>query len=595
MRLDVAGFGQAQQTLIVTRPLRLDLMLPEQLRAGDAVEVAARVQNTGAVSQTVRVLLTATGLHMRAEVPLAQDITLAPNASDIVRWSATVGNASVASLNVRAQANTRDEISVTQKLPIELPGVTQSEGGVLAQEQANITLDLGGQQEGAQLVVEAAPSLAALARGTLQSLAANPRHSTLDDASMLVIADVVSGTNALARPALDRLLAAQKLDGTWGWWPDSPSDTFVTASALEALAAARQTGLPVPQDAVRRGLDALRPTADASPALRALVEYVRALHGRADQATITALASDSAVLGNEGVAYLLLAGASGDARDALLARLSEQPLRDARGAFWAAGSAPDLLSTRASTTALAALALQKAYSGGALLPAAQAWLAAVRSPAGWDDGWSWSSVRALAALRSLTASATDATVMLNGAPLLSFDSSDVITTTRQITVSSEGLRPRNTITTSGGPVFLSYRLLVPGTPTAQQENVGVLREYLDPQTGMPLDLSSVQSGQLVRIRLTFVTHRALRFATLQDVLPGGMRLVSAGKGDWEHVASIGNQLLLARTALPAGIYEHNYLARATAAGTFGAPPVVVSASGTTLTVGRATTMIVVPQ
>ncbi len=591
--LNVAGFGQAQQTLVVTRALNLDLMLPNQLRAGDAVDVAARVQNTSATSQAVRVLLTATGLHVRGDVPLAQDIKLAPGASDIVRWPMTVSNAAGASLSVRARANMGDEVVVTQSRPIELLHMTQSEGGMLARpDQSSMPLDLDGQQDGAQLVVEAAPSVAALAHGTLAALASNPDRSTLDDAGILLIGDVVSGTRALAHPALDRLLAAQKLDGTWGWWPGSPSNTFVTASALEALAAARHAGMPVPQDAVRRGLDALHPAADVSSTLRAYIEYVRALYDRADAATITALASDSVALGNEGVAYLLLAGASGDARDALLTRLSEQSLRDAKGAFWAVGSADAMWSTRVSTTALAALALQKAHGGGSLLPAAQAWLVAARGPGGWDDGWS--SARALAALHSITASAIDSTVMLNDAPLLSLNSSDVLTTTRQITVSSELLRPHNTLTVSGGPLFLSYRLLVPGTPTARQENVGVLREYLDPQTGVALDLRTVQVGQLVRIRLTLVTNRALRFVALRDTLPGGMRLVSAGKGDWAHVAGVDNQVFLARAALPQGIYEHSYLTRATSAGTFAVPPVVVTATGAPLAVGHSSTMIVAP-
>lgn len=592
-RLNVAGFGQAQQTLLITRPLQLDLMLPEHLRIGDVVDVVARLQNTSATTQAVRVLLTATGLRMRDDMPPMQEIALAPGTGQLVRWPAEVRDAAGASLSVSARAGMDTEVTVTQSRPIEPPSDrARAEGGMLVEEQGSATFDTA-MQPGAQLVVEAAPSAAALARGTLAALAAQPYHSTLDDASMLLIGDVVSGTQALALPALDRVLAAQQLDGTWGWWPGSPSDMFVTAGVLESLAAARHAGMPVPQDAIRRGLDALRPAADASPTLRAYVEYVRALHGRADEAAITALARDSAALGNEGAAYLLLAGATGSVRDALLTHLIEQPLRDARGAFWAAGSAGDVWSTRTSTTALAALTLQKTRGGGTLLPAAQAWLAAGRGVGGWSD--SMSSARAIAALQSVNGAAERVDVMLNGAPLLALGGSETITSTRQISVPGDMLRERNTLVVSGGPAFLSYRLLVPGLPPAQQEGVAMLREYLDPQTGAPLDLNAVRAGQIMRVRLTLVANRALHFVTLRDTLPAGARLVSDGKSDWEHVASADGQVLLARTALPPGIYEHSYIARATATGTFAGPPLVLSAADAPLSTGRASSMIVTPQ
>jgi hypothetical protein len=99
----------------------------------------------------------------------------------------------------------------------------------------------------------------------------------------------------------------------------------------------------------------------------------------------------------------------------------------------------------------------------------------------------------------------------------------------------------------------------------------------------------------MRVRLTLVTNRALRFVTLRDTLPGGARLVSAGKGTWEHVASADGQVFLASTALPPGIYEHTYLARAIVPGMFAAPPVRVSSADELIGAGRTTTMIVTPQ
>jgi hypothetical protein len=54
-------------------------------------------------------------------------------------------------------------------------------------------------------------------------------------------------------------------------------------------------------------------------------------------------------------------------------------------------------------------------------------------------------------------------------------------------------------------------------------------------------------------------------------------------------------VFLASTALPPGIYEHTYLARAIVPGMFAAPPVRVSSADELIGAGRTTTMIVTPQ
>lgn len=53
---------------------------------------------------------------------------------------------------------------------------------------------------------------------------------------------------------MNRLINAQRSDGGWGWWPDSPSaDAYMSAYVMYGLASAKQAGVPVPQGNLDRG------------------------------------------------------------------------------------------------------------------------------------------------------------------------------------------------------------------------------------------------------------------------------------------------------------------------------------------------------
>jgi uncharacterized protein YfaS (alpha-2-macroglobulin family) len=98
------GAGQAQATLLITRPFELRVEAPQGYRAGDTVELAARVQSTSPVTQTIQASLSAAGLRLPGGVALNQQLTLAPGAGARFSWRAEVLDVAGVSLNITASA-----------------------------------------------------------------------------------------------------------------------------------------------------------------------------------------------------------------------------------------------------------------------------------------------------------------------------------------------------------------------------------------------------------------------------------------------------------------------------------------------------------
>ena len=109
--------------------------------------------------------------------------------------------------------------------------------------------------------------------------------------------------------------------------------------------------------------------------------------------------------------------------------------------------------------------------------------------------------------------------------------------------------------------------------------MALLREYLDPQTGQPLDPAALRVGQVVRVRLTAVVGAQHSGLALEDPLPAGAELVSPGTGDFARATAAAGALALERGASGPGIYQHSYLLRLVAAGRYGVPAATASAPG----------------
>lgn len=573
-------FGQAHRTLELSRTLDLRLSAPARIRQGDSFEVSAVLRNTTSVTQAVELAPAARGAQLGSAS--AQRIELGPDEQSVVRWQATAGGGPV-ELEVTAAPDEGEPTTDRLALAVAPARLSTSGGGGLVADRLSRPIAPPQPAQGA-LVVEVAPSERALARGIAEALAARSVRSTLDDAALLIASTAVTDTQPLGQEAVRRLAAAQRGDGGWGWWPGEESHPFVTLFVAEALLRADLAGLEVPGPALERSIavaQSIGSDAGQPASLRTQAEFVLSLAGRADAQILAALAAGAGSLDVEALSYLLLAREPDPARDApLRTRLGGLVRRDADGAFWTAAPAQAGLSTTTSASALAALALRHADSASQLLPDARGWLAASFRPGAWPTGYE--SARAAAALLALAPEPgrdPSYVVTLDGVELLKGGQGAAARpSTSRVTVPASRLRPDSALTvlSSGGEVVVGYRLEAPAT-ALPGSRVAMLREYLDPATGEPLDGAALTPGQLVRVRLTLVNEALLRWLVVDEPLPGGLNFGAAEAGPLTFAGLDQGEPLFAAEGLEPGVYQQTYTARAVAPGRFIHPPAVARA------------------
>lgn len=601
-------FAQAGRSINVVGSALADLDLPPLVRPGDRLDVQARLRNTAGTTQSLRVTLRTEGLTPQPGANLDREVALAPGAGMLLNWPMVGEEGEQAWAEIRVVPQIGAPSTRRQVRPIA-PALEIDTGasGALVEDRWTVAISTTEQiPVGPEtLSIAVAPSEAALARDAAERLAVLPQRDLLDQAGLMILSATVSDTGTLSATVRDRLIAAQNVDGGWGRWSGSPSEAFVTIAALDALATAGDTGASVADERLARGTLALRallarPGVPAT--LRALGQSVLARYRQADEATIRALAGEP-MLSAEGLAALLLARPPDNIRDRqLLDRLTALARREPGNApgqdrvAWRAAPDGMDISSEPAATALAALALHRAGEGDNLLPAARRRLATVA----FDDSASgYLQARVITALRMLgpeQPAEERFAITFNGVELVHEGTRTApITSTRRLTVPAAQLRATNqlTITATGGSVFAAYHLhAAPAGP--RNDGISILREYLDPVSGQPLDTAALRPGQLVQVRLTVVVDRPRRLLAIEEPLPGGMALVSVGTGAFESAVVMGDRLTLGSGQLAAGVYQHNYLLRATLPGNYTAPALIArSPAGAVLGVSTGATALVV--
>ncbi len=113
----IERLGQAQNTLVVTRPIGLRLIAPPAFRTGDRAELAAYLQNAGPSAEVVEIKLAVAGLDIQPGESLTQRIQVAPGETTRLAWQARVLDAANARLSISAS----DGASAPQVIELEHP------------------------------------------------------------------------------------------------------------------------------------------------------------------------------------------------------------------------------------------------------------------------------------------------------------------------------------------------------------------------------------------------------------------------------------------------------------------------------------------
>jgi len=279
--------------------------------------------------------------------------------------------------------------------------------------------------------------------------------------------------------------------------------------------------------------------------------------------------------------------------DPALPRLISLAQRTQTEAWWTTPDGGAFPHDDVATTAMAAMAVHHASPRHPLAADAARWLISRMTPAGWGDAYT--TARVVQALRAIAPASAPATVAmtLNGAPITSSDAPGAVL--RLVPLPLSDLRPVNTlvVTGDGNPALVAWQVTWTDPAALPGEGVGLLREFLDPQTGVPLDPARLRVGQLIKVRLTCVAHAERHFVTLRDAFPAGFVPVDAGSSPvFRQIDLFSDRIELAVEALAPGIYRYTYLVRAVTPGSYAVPPPELILPGDRALTGTATTTVV---
>ncbi|MDQ2807455.1 MAG: Ig-like domain-containing protein, partial [Chloroflexota bacterium] len=581
--------GAGSVPLTVTQPLLLRPVAPRFLVVGDQAAPQAIIRNGTAGPLTVEVDLTVSGAaaySMNRES--TRTLTIPAGEQAVETWAILVSSGVTTTLHytVRATAGLpagetalSDAIDVTIPVhPLVAPEAVATSGEVGDSATETIFLPYGINPQLGELVVSIAPSLAAGTVDGIRYVQAFPYECTEQTVSRflpLITLDKVYADQGVATPfrtelpdimahALTRLTELQRPDGGWGWWEnDLTSNPFLTAYALQGLAAARDAGYKPDVEQMQRGrarllqfLNESAPTGldqQYNNNQRAYMLYVLTLLN-ADAAKADAgdqpdrILAQQARLSNHAAAWLAIAlhrlGRDSDAR-ALLDRLTAAAKQTSTLAHWEEDTIDYyMMGTDTRATALALDALVQIAPQDALIPKTVRWLMSASREGHWLSTQDTAiTLIGLAdymrASKELSADyAWD--VQLFGKALGS-GTANRSTLTQTVTLTAPvSQMPQNvagpltiTRTNQSGKLYYhaSLRYYLPGQGIkARSEGLAISRQYyrmpVPGSGGQPERTDHITAGDLVKVRLSLVVPDTSYYLMVEDPLPAGLEAVN---------------------------------------------------------------------
>ena len=637
--------GEATVDLVATRDLLIRPVTPRFFTAGDAATVAAVVHNNTARDLDVEVWLVASGAEI--DDPDRTTVTVPAAGQQRVEWWLTIQDAETVQLTFHASGGGLQDASMPTigsaadgGLPVlhyTAPD-TAATAAVLTEagqrlEAISLPRRYEATQGGLSVVVDL--SLGSAINSALRVLETYPYLCTEQVISRFLPNLAVVGAMrelGLEDPELEArldralddglqtLLSRQNQDGGWGWWAESPSDTYLTAYALYGLVQARQAGDLVSQSSIDAAVAYLQADIVLPDLLRqstsldrqAVALYVLAAAGEGDLRVTRAMADarEGLSLWARALTAQTLSDLAPDDEHltALLADLNSQAVRSATGAHWEdLVTERSLMASPVRTTAHALQALLELDPQNPLIPDAVRWLLAARSS---DGAWASTHESAWAIL-----ALTD---WIRASGSLQADYNYSLTLNAQTlsegTASAGVLAPSVTLTTPIGelnpsaPNQLSVRR-GPGNGTlaytahltvfrpveeveAVSRGLTVHRElfcydgYCGGSDDPCLPATSAEVGDNLLVRVTLITPSDQYYLVVEDPYPAGAEPIDTrlqtspnavaaalqaladplGGGWgwwWFRRAELGDDhLALFADYLPAGTYQYTYLLHA---------------------------------
>jgi len=650
MAVAVAGeeeFGAGEVEFRVSKPIGLEPALPRFMRPGDSARAGVVVRNRTKSAQEVEVTLAAVaGAPLRLRGGSSRTVKVQPGASAEVGFGLVAERPGRATLRFDAVASGRNGERDSMQATLPVLAIQPDESvatffatDTRATEAVAVPKDVFPQVGGLEVrlstsaLVEAQPGFDWLL---------DYRHACAEQVASQVLGvtasprwapEVIAGlTRARWLAAnVDRLLACQRSDGGFGFWPGpDPSAEYLSAYVGWALAEARRAGSeidPARLDAAVKYFSGLlrrekfRLGEEDGWTVKTAASFALARLGRAEPAYFQVLYDGRA--GHPAWARALLATAvlavdASDLRGAALvqeivnqlaveARVARLEEKGPEWAWW-------LWSSEARDSAAALLAIATASPTNAvadrLARGLLDHLGHDREPTTHDTAW---MLQALASYDrgqlGGQAAAVTAAAELAGVPMVrsQLSAAQPATSTR---VPMEDLQRRAeaapdhtlplVVTAEGGRVHgaavLSYAARAAGRPALAQ-GLELERRFLD---ASGRSVSNVTAGDEVTVAVIVNCPAGRRFVAVEAPLPAGLEAVDQAlatsarppsrphiehglvaeevedtlwwRPGFDHVELRDDRIVLYATELPAGTHTYTVRCRATTPGSFVVAP-----------------------
>lgn len=290
--------GQGESEVVTRKDLMVRLRTPRFLVDGDTATFAALVQNESPRELTVKVRLEADGDVLGVPSIGSMQVVIPAGGEELVDWRITAkaeGDATV-----RAIAEVVGDPKLSDAMQIELPVLVhgaervESFSAVIAPDERLTTFELvvpeERRPEATRLEVRYSPTLVGAMLDTLPYLIEYPHGCTEQTLNRFLPAAIVRQTiqdlgveladlkpeedpagpprrsdpvfdraelDKIVKAGVRRLMEMQLSDGGWGWFRGfgERSSAHTTAVVVRGLGVAKKSGVAVPDDVLKRGLD----------------------------------------------------------------------------------------------------------------------------------------------------------------------------------------------------------------------------------------------------------------------------------------------------------------------------------------------------
>lgn len=265
--------GQVVDKVITRKNLMARLECPRTFTERDRVTVSGVVHNYLTGHKRCVCRLAVKGAKLLS--PHEAEIDLAPGEDQRVDWEIEVNGIDKVELELAALTDAESD-AMRMTFPVVVHGfkMLESRSGVTGDKvELALALPASAQNSRSRLLIRAKPTLAGSMLESLEYLAGYPYGCVEQTMSRFLPSVIVAQTlQALnlrhekleqelpkyVAQGTERLYNFQHSDGGWGWWESDQTHPFMTAYVIYGLSIARNADYAIRQDAIDRGVSALR-------------------------------------------------------------------------------------------------------------------------------------------------------------------------------------------------------------------------------------------------------------------------------------------------------------------------------------------------